>query len=58
MLIALQAGALGKIVVDWQDRFGAKDAYQWGRFMDLQRKHSTSQVDADGRCPRVFSNGR
>ncbi len=49
MLKAVQAGLLGKIIVDRQDRFGVADAYQWGKFISLLREHGTTLVDADGR---------
>jgi len=50
MLKTVQAGLIGRIVVDRQDRFGVKDAYQWGKFMDLLREHGATLVDADGRA--------
>ncbi len=49
MLKAVQAGLLGKIIVDRQDRFGVADAYQWGKLISLLREHGTTLVDADGK---------
>jgi DNA invertase Pin-like site-specific DNA recombinase len=50
MLRAVEAGMVETIVVDRQDRFGVKDAYQWGRFIDVLREHGTRLIDASGKC--------
>jgi site-specific DNA recombinase len=49
MLKAVQAGLIGRIIVDRQDRFGVADAYQWGKFISLLRDHGTTLEDADGK---------
>jgi DNA invertase Pin-like site-specific DNA recombinase len=49
MLAAVQAGLVSRIVVDSQDRFGTRDAYQWGRFIDLLREHGCELIDASGK---------
>ena len=49
MLKAVQAGLISRIIVDRQDRFGVKDAYQWGQFISLLREHGTTLEDADGK---------
>lgn len=49
MLKAVQAGLISRIVVDRQDRFGVKDAYEWGKFIDLLRSHDCELIDASGK---------
>ena len=49
MLKTVKAGLIGRIIVDRQDRFGVKDAYQWGEFISLLREHGTMLEDADGK---------
>lgn len=49
MMKAVQAGLIGRIIVDRQDRFGVKDAYQWGQFISLLREHGATLEDADGK---------
>jgi len=49
MLKAVQAGLISRIIVDRQDRFGVKDAYQWGKFISLLRDHGATLEDADGK---------
>jgi uncharacterized protein YdcH (DUF465 family) len=48
MMKAVQAGLIDRIVVDRQDRFGTRDAHQWGAFITLLKDNHTSLVDADG----------
>jgi len=49
MLRAVEAGLVGKVVVDRQDRFGVKDAHQWGKFISLLRENGAALFDADGK---------
>lgn len=49
MLKAVEAGLIDKIVVDRQDRFGARDAHQLGAFFTLLKDNRTVLVDADGK---------
>ncbi len=38
-LRAVEAGSIDTIVVDSQDRFGTKDAHEWGKFLSLLGEH-------------------
>lgn len=49
MLQAVEAGLVDCIIVDSQDRFGTRDAYQYGRFIDLLREHGCKLLDASGK---------
>ena len=49
MLKAVQAGLICKIIVDRQDRFGVKNAHQWGKFISLLQDHDCELFDADGK---------
>ena len=49
MLKAVEAGLIDKIIVDKQDRFGARDAHQLGAFFTLLKDNHTTLVDADGK---------
>ena len=48
MLKAVEAGLVNVVVVDRQDRFGVKDAYEWGKFIDFLRSHGAELWDAKG----------
>ncbi len=48
LLEAVRAGMIEKIVVDRQDRFGVKDAYQWGQIISQLRENGTTLVDVGG----------
>jgi DNA invertase Pin-like site-specific DNA recombinase len=39
LLRAVEAGAIDTIIVDSQDRFGSKDAHEWGKFLSLLGEH-------------------
>jgi DNA invertase Pin-like site-specific DNA recombinase len=49
MLADVQAGSVKTIIVDSQDRFGTKDAFEWGKFVSLLRDHECELLDASGR---------
>lgn len=49
LLKAVEAGLVSTIVVDSQDRFGTRDAYQWGSFLTLLRDHGCKLSSADGK---------
>src|SRR5690606_8344712 len=49
LLKSVQAGRFERIIVDSQDRFGTKDAYEWGKFMSLLRDHGCELIDSQGR---------
>src|SRR5215813_13664064 len=49
LLKAVEAGLVSTIVVDSQDRFGTRDAYQWGAFLTLLRDHDCKLYDASGK---------
>ncbi len=49
LLKAVEAGIVDCIVVDSQDRFGTRDAHQWGAFVTRLRDHGCQLVDATGR---------
>lgn len=49
LLKAVEAGIVDCIVVDSQDRFGVKDAYQWGAFLTKLRDHGCQLLDSTGR---------
>jgi len=49
MLKAVEAGVVDCIVVDSQDRFGTKDAFEWGKFISILREHACKLLDAGGR---------
>ncbi|NQT11722.1 MAG: recombinase family protein [Planctomycetes bacterium] len=49
LLAGVRAGIFGTIVVDRQDRFGTRDAYQWGEFISLLRENGCALVDATGK---------
>jgi DNA invertase Pin-like site-specific DNA recombinase len=48
MLEAVRAGIIGKIVVDSQDRFGCRDAHQFGYYLTILREHGCTLVDCSG----------
>jgi DNA invertase Pin-like site-specific DNA recombinase len=49
LLKAVEAGIVDCIVVDSQDRFGTRDAHQWGAFVTKLRDHGCQLLDATGR---------
>ncbi|MGQ0633429.1 MAG: recombinase family protein [Planctomycetaceae bacterium] len=49
LLSAVKAGTVETIIVDAQDRFGTKDAFEWGEFIGTLRKHSCRLLDSTGR---------
>jgi DNA invertase Pin-like site-specific DNA recombinase/predicted nucleic acid-binding Zn-ribbon protein len=49
MLSAVRAGQISTIIIDSQDRFGTRDSYQWGHFINELREHGCSLLDAAGR---------
>ena len=49
MMAAVEAGRLSLIIVDSQDRFGTRDAHQFGSFVTKLRDNNCSLFDANGR---------
>jgi DNA invertase Pin-like site-specific DNA recombinase len=49
MMAAVEAGRLSCIIVDSQDRFGTRDAHQFGAFITKLRDNNCSLFDANGR---------
>lgn len=49
MLKAVEADLISCIVVDSQDRFGTRDAYEWGKFLTILRDNDCSLFDASGK---------
>jgi len=49
LLKAVETGLVDTIVVDSQDRFGVRDAYQWGAFLTTLRDKGCRLLDASGR---------
>ncbi len=49
LLKAVKARAVDTIFVDSQDRFGTKDAFEWGEFISILRKHGCQLIDSTGR---------
>jgi DNA invertase Pin-like site-specific DNA recombinase len=49
MLRAVEAGLVSCIVVDSQDRFGTRDAHQWGAFLTLLRDNGCTLYDSSGK---------
>src|SRR4051794_26993388 len=49
LMRAVEAGEICRIVVDSQDRFGSKDAYEWGKFVSLLRDNDCQLFDSTGR---------
>jgi DNA invertase Pin-like site-specific DNA recombinase len=49
MLKAVEAGVVTCIIVDSQDRFGTRDAHEWGKFLTILRDHDCSLLDASGK---------
>lgn len=49
MMAAVEAGRLSLIIVDSQDRFGTRDAHQFGGFITKLRDNNCSLFDANGR---------
>jgi site-specific DNA recombinase len=43
---AVEAGLVSSIIVDRQDRFGARDAHQWGAFLTRLRDNGCTLVEA------------
>lgn len=39
LLRAVEAGLVDRVVVDSQDRFGSRDAHEWGKFLTLLHDH-------------------
>lgn len=54
---AVEAGLVTTIVVDSQDRFGTRDAYQWGAFLDRLRDNDCQLLDSSGRCLSADDDG-
>jgi len=54
---AVEAGLIDCIVVDSQDRFGTRDAYEWGAFLDRLREHDCELLDSSGRCLSADDDG-
>lgn len=46
---AVESGLVQRIVVDRQDRFGVKDAYEFGKFISLLRDHNCELIDSSGK---------
>src|SRR5579863_1399392 len=49
LLSDVAAGTVRTIIVDQQDRFGTKDAFEWGEFIGKLRKHRCRLLDSTGR---------
>lgn len=49
LLALVNAGLVKSIVVDRQDRFGVRDAYQWGQFISLLRDNGCRLYDVGGK---------
>jgi DNA invertase Pin-like site-specific DNA recombinase len=49
LLSDVAAGRVKTIIVDQQDRFGTKDAFEWGEFIGKLRKHRCRLLDSSGR---------
>ena len=49
MLADVRSGLITKIIVDRQDRFGTRDAHQFGRYLDELRQHNCELHTADGK---------
>ncbi|HEY3969432.1 MAG TPA: recombinase family protein [Planctomycetaceae bacterium] len=49
LLSDVEAGRVKTIIVDQQDRFGTKDAFEWGAFIGKLRKHRCRLLDSTGR---------
>src|SRR4051812_17833051 len=49
MLKAVEARTISCIIVDAQDRFGTRDAHEWGKFLTILRDHDCSLFDASGK---------
>lgn len=49
LLKAVESGLVKTIIVDSQDRFGVKDAFEWGKFASLLREHDCRLLDSTGR---------
>ena len=49
LLKAVESGLLKTIVVDSQDRFGVKDAHEWGKFATQLREHDCELIDSSGK---------
>jgi DNA invertase Pin-like site-specific DNA recombinase len=46
LLQAVRSGLVDCVVVDSQDRFGTRDAYQWGQFITELRDHGCQLIEA------------
>jgi DNA invertase Pin-like site-specific DNA recombinase len=49
LLTAVRSGEIDTIIVDSQDRFGTKDAFEWSTFVGLLREHSCELYDSNCR---------
>lgn len=49
LLKAVEAGLVSRIIVDSQDRFGTRDAHQWGAFLTTLHDHDCKLFDASGK---------
>lgn len=57
LLADVQRGAVATILVDSQDRFGTKDAFEWGKFVSLLRDHGCGLLDSSGRSLTADDDG-
>lgn len=49
LLAAVRARTVQTIIVDKQDRFGTKDAFEWGSFVGELREHRCRLLDSTGK---------
>lgn len=49
LLKAVKAGRFERIIVDSQDRFGTKDAFEWGKLISILRDNDCELIDSQGR---------
>lgn len=49
LLKAVVSGIVRCVVIDAQDRFGTRDAYEWGKFVTILRDNGCSLYDASGK---------
>ncbi|MEX0938323.1 MAG: recombinase family protein [Pirellulales bacterium] len=49
LLKAVEAGIVKTIVVDSQDRFGTRDAYQWGSLLTILKDNGCRLLDSSGK---------